>query len=130
MAERIKRRSPATGFDLRRMGPGGRPGYETNGSYAEAMKKPVPASIASLFQRYPALAGFSVRGLHDIPDNCSRSGDESELFVSDIGVAPSLTNDQYGEIFQEIATTLADLLAEHPEATELICGRTFARTLH
>jgi hypothetical protein len=94
------------------------------------MKKPVPASIVSLFQRYPALAGFSVRGLHDIPDSCSRSGAEGELFVSDIGVVPSLTNDEYGEIFQEIATTLADLLAEHPEATELICGRTFARTLH
>lgn len=112
------------------MGPGGRPSRETKGSYAEPMKKPVPASIESLFQRYPALAGFSVRGLNDIPDNCSRSGDEGELFVSDIGILPSLTNDEYGEIFQEIATTLADLLAEHPEATDLICGRTFARTLH
>jgi hypothetical protein len=94
------------------------------------MKKPVLASIDSLFQRYPALAGFSVRGLQDVPDNCARSGDEAELFVSDIGVLPSLTTDEYGEIFQEIATTLADLLAEHPEATELLCGRTFARTLH
>src|SRR5262245_61523742 len=130
MAERIKRRNPATGFDLRRVGPGGRQSRETKGSYAEAMKKPVPASIESLFQRFPALAGFSVRGLNDIPDNCSRSGDEGELFVSDIGILPSLTNDEYGEIFQEIATTLADLLAEHPEATDLICGRTFARTLH
>lgn len=112
------------------MGPGRRPRRETKGSYAEPMKKPVPASIVSLFQRYPALAGFSVRGLQDIPDNCSRSGDESELFVSDIGVLPSLTGDQYGEIFEDIATTLADLLAEHPDATELICGRTFARILH
>ena len=94
------------------------------------MKKPVPASIESLFHRYPALAGFSVRGLHDVPDNCARTGNEGELFVSDVGVAPSLSEDQYGEIFQEIATTLSDLLAEHPEASELICGRTFARTLH
>jgi len=94
------------------------------------MKKPVPASIVSLFQRYPALAGFSVRGLHDVPDNCSRSGDDAELFVSDIGVLPSLNGDQYGEIFEDIAATLADLLAEHPEASDLICGRTFARTLH
>ena len=127
----MKRRSSATGFDLRRTGPGKRQRRETKGSYAEPMKKPVPASIVSLFQRYPALAGFSVRGLNDIPDNCSRSGDEGELFVSDIGVLPSFAGgDQYGEIFQEIAATLADLLAEHPEATELICGRTFARTLH
>ena len=112
------------------MGPGGHARGEKKGPYARAMKKPVPASIESLFQRYPALAGFSVRGLHDVPDNCSRTGNEGELFVSDVGVAPSLSEDQYGEIFQEIATTLSDLLAEHPEAGELICGRTFARTLH
>src|SRR6185503_1739199 len=130
MTQRTKRRSATTGFDLRRMGPGGRPCYATKPSYAEGMKKPTPASIESLFERYPSLAGFSVRGLHDVPDNCSRSGDDGELFVSDIGVLPSLTHDEYGEIFQEIATTLADLLAEHPEAGELICGRTFARTLH
>ena len=112
------------------MGPGGRPRYETNAAYADSMKKPIPASIESLFQRYPALAGFSVRGLHDIPDSCARSGDERELFVSDVGVLPSLTHDEYGEIFQDIATTLSEILAEHPEAVELLSGRTFARTLH
>ena len=112
------------------MGPGGRPRYEKKAQYAEAMKKPVPATIESLFQRYPALAGFSVRGSDEIPDNCARSGDEGELFVSDIGVAPSLTTEQYGEIFQEIASTLSDLLAEQPGAGELLRGRTFARTLH
>src|SRR6185369_4873802 len=130
MSERTKRRNPATGFDLRRMGPGGRQRGETKASYAEAMKKPVPASIESLFQRYPSLAGFSVRGLQDVPDHCSRSGDEDELFVSDVGILPSLAHDDSGEIFEDIAATLAELLAEHPEASELICGRTFARTLH
>lgn len=112
------------------MGPGGRPRYERNAQYAEAMRKPVPATIESLFQRYPALSGFSVRGLDDIPDNCSRSGEDGELFVSDIGIAPNLSTEQYGEIFQEIASTLSDLLAEQPDATELLRGRTFARTLH
>jgi hypothetical protein len=125
-----KRRTSTTGFSLRRMGPGGRPRYENKPQYAEPMKKPVPAPIESLFSRYPALSGFSVRGLDDIPDNCARSGDDGELFVSDIGISPSLTNEQYGEIFQEIATTLSDLLAEQPDATELLRGRTFARTLH
>lgn len=94
------------------------------------MKKPVPGPIESLFQRYPMLCGFSVRGLDEVPDNCSRSGDDEELFVADIGVSPTLTSEQYGEIFQEIASTLSDLLAEQPEATELLRGRTFARTLH
>lgn len=112
------------------MGPGGRPDYENKAAYAEAMKKPVPAPIESLFQRYPALSGFSVRSLHDVPDNCSRSGAEGELFVSDVGVLPSLAQDQYGEIFEDIATTLAELLAEQPDAEELLSGRTFARSLH
>jgi hypothetical protein len=112
------------------MGPGGRPCYEKKAQYAETMKKPVPATIESLFHRYPALTGFSVRGLDEIPDNCSRSGEDGELFVSDVGILPSLTSEQYGEIFDEIATTLADLLAEQPDATELLRGRTFARTLH
>jgi hypothetical protein len=109
---------------------GGSPHCENKAAYAGPMKKPIPASIESLFHRYPALAGFSVRGLHDIPDSCARSGDESELFVSDVGVLPSLTNDQYGEIFHEIASTLSELLAEQPEAAEFLAGRTFARTLH
>jgi hypothetical protein len=112
------------------MGPGGRPLYETKPQYAEAVKKPVPMPIEMLFQRYPALAGFSIRGLDDVPDNCSRSGEEGELFVSDIGILPSQTNEHYGEIFQEIAATLSDLLAEHPEVTDLLRGRTFARVLH
>lgn len=94
------------------------------------MKKPVPAPIESLFQRYPALSGFSVRGLDDVPDSCSRSGNDGELFVSDVGISPALSSEQFGEIFQEIAATLSDLLAEQPEATELLRGRTFARTLH
>ncbi len=104
--------------------------YEKKPPYAEAVKKPVPAPIELLFARYPALWGFSVRGLADVPDSCSRSGDEGELFVSDIGVSPSLGGEQYGEIFQQIATTLSELLLEQPGACELLCGRTFARSLH
>jgi len=125
-----KRRSPATGFDLRRMGPGGRPRYEKQPQYARAVKRPVPAPIQSLFARHPALWGFSVRGLADVPDNCTRTGNDEELFVSDIGVSPSLTREQYGELFQEIAATLSELLAEQPEAGEQLRGRTFARSLH
>jgi len=75
------------------------------------MKKPVPASIESLFQRYPSLAGFSVRGLQDIPDHCSRTGDEDELFISDVGILPSLADDDSGAIVEGIAATLAELLA-------------------
>lgn len=90
----------------------------------------IPAPIESLFARQPGLWGFAVRGLQDIPDNCTRSGEEDELFVSDIGVAPTVGSQQYGEIFEEIATAIAELLAEQPGAGDLLRGRTFARSLH
>ena len=74
--------------------------------------------VESLFARCPELWGFSVRSEND------------ELFVSDVGIAPRLSAEQYGEIFQDIAKTLSDVLEEAPEATEYLRGRTFARTLH
>ena len=74
--------------------------------------------VRSIFAQCPELWGFSVRGEH------------GELFVSDIGIAPRLSAEQYGAIFQQIASTLAEFLEERPEASEWLCGRTFARTLH
>jgi hypothetical protein len=74
--------------------------------------------LESLFARCPELSGFAVRA------------EAEELFVSDVGISPRLSAEQYGEIFQDITATLSDLLDEQPEALELLRGRTFARTLH
>jgi hypothetical protein len=74
--------------------------------------------LASLFARCPDLCGFSVRE------------EAQELYVSDIGIAPRLSAEQYGEICQDIAQTLGALLEEEPRAEEWLRGRTFARTLH
>lgn len=82
------------------------------------MSSQIEQRLQSLFLRCPELSGFSIRG------------DADELFVSDVGIAPRLSAEQYGEIFQDIASTLSELLEERPEAGELLRGRTFARTLH
>ena len=74
--------------------------------------------LQALFAHCPELWGFSVRG------------EAGELFVSDVGIAPRLSREQYGAVFQQIARVLADLLEERPEASEWLRGRTFARTLH
>jgi hypothetical protein len=74
--------------------------------------------LESLFARCPDLCGFSVRE------------EAQELYVSDIGIAPRLSAEQYGEIYQDIAQTLGELLEEEPQAGEGLRGRTFARTLH
>jgi hypothetical protein len=74
--------------------------------------------LESLFERCPDLCGFAVRE------------DSQELYVSDIGISPRLSAEQYGEIYQDIAQTLGELLAEEPQAGDWLRGRTFARTLH
>ena len=74
--------------------------------------------VQSLFARCPDLCGFAVRA------------EAEELYVSDIGISPRLSAEQYGEIYQDIAQTLGELLEEAPEAGQWLRGRTFARTLH
>lgn len=74
--------------------------------------------LESLFARCPDLCGFSVRE------------EAQEFYVSDIGISPRLSPDQYGEIYQDIAETLGELLEEEPQAGDWLRGRTFARTLH
>jgi hypothetical protein len=74
--------------------------------------------LESLFSRCPDLSGFAVRG------------ENQDLFVSDVGVSPRLSAEQYGEIFEDIANTLSRVLDEEPQASEWLRGRTFARSLH
>ena len=78
----------------------------------------VEEQVESLFARCPALCGFAVHGEKD------------DLFVSDVGISPRLSAEQYCEIFQDIAKTLSELLENQPEACELLRGRTFARSQH
>jgi hypothetical protein len=85
---------------------------------AMEMHAELERQVQSIFAQCPELWGFSVRG------------ENGELFVSDVGIAPRLSAEQYGAIFQHIATTLAEFLDERPEATDWLRGRTFARTLH
>jgi len=94
------------------------------------MNSGMPAQIESLFARFPALCGFSVRGLDELPDSYPRGDERSGLFVGDIGIAPALSAEQFGEIFEGIVAVLGELLAEAPEAEESLRGRTFARVLH
>ena len=81
-------------------------------------ERQLQVQLESLFARCPDLWGFSVRE------------EAQELYVSDIGISPRLSAEQYGEIYEDIAQTLAELLEEAPEAGDWLRGRTFARTLH
>lgn len=84
------------------------------------------AVIQALFARCPELTGFSVQ-----EKACADSeAGQPELFVTAIGIAPRISAEQYGEIFEQIATTLSELLEEQPDCSDYLRGRTFARTLH
>jgi hypothetical protein len=85
------------------------------------------AQIATLFSRCPELCGFSVQAKVFAE---GRPQGEEELFVTAISISPRLGKDQYGDIFEQIAGTLGDLLSERPEAHSLLLGRTFARSVH
>ena len=74
--------------------------------------------LQSLFARCPDLCGFAIRA------------EAEDLFVSDIGISPRLSAEQYGEIYQDIAQTLGELLEQEPAAGEWLRDWTFARTLH
>ena len=77
--------------------------------------------IQQLFERCPDLCGFSVQ---------EKEGAADELYVTAVGVSPRLSAEQYGHIFGEIATTLAEMIDERPETCDFLRGRTFARVVH
>ena len=75
----------------------------------------VEAVVARVFDRLPALVGFSVELA-------------PELVLADVETFPWPA---YGkELMGEIAVPLLELMDEEPEARELLSGRTFARRLH
>jgi hypothetical protein len=89
----------------------------------------VAAQIAALFARCPELCGFSVQ-VKVMAEGRAAGAAEDELFVTAISIAPRLSKEQYTEIFEQISSTLTDLMGERPEAAILLRGRTFARVLH
>jgi hypothetical protein len=71
--------------------------------------------MSTLFQRYPALCGFSVK---------------EDLSFSNVACHPALVGDEAQILCEEISAALSELVEERPEAAELLRGRTLARIFH
>lgn len=71
--------------------------------------------METLFQRYPALCGFSV---------------QEDLSFSHVACHPALAGDEAEMLIEEISAALRELLEERPEAAEILRGRTLARSFH
>jgi hypothetical protein len=92
--------------------------HRTRRDRGQDIEADLEATVFTLFQRCPLLCGFAVQAL------------ESDLFLGDVSFYPSPGQAQSEKLCGEIAAALLELIDERPEARELLCGRTFARTLH
>jgi hypothetical protein len=81
----------------------------------------------ALFARCPDLCGFSIEAKASDLGNVT---DQADLVVTAVGISPRLSAEQYGEIFEQISASLAELIDEDPDSAGWLAGRTFARTIH
>jgi hypothetical protein len=86
--------------------------------------------IGTIFDRCPALYGFTVQDCSALPEEFRALALERELIVTDIGVYPYVNAEQCETIYNEIAVALLDFMFERPSAKDILRGRTFVRTLH
>ena len=80
----------------------------------ERIEAVIEGRIDALFRRIPILCGFAL---------------EEDLQPTEVSVH---TWPGYGpgeDLYEDILTTLVDLVEERPDAAELLRGRTFARQL-
>lgn len=90
----------------------------------------VQARIDALFIRCPTLCGFAVQDRASLPEQLTESQiPDADLYVTEIGIFPKLSTDQYADVFDEITITLSNLVSEQPNAYDVLRGRTFARSL-
>jgi hypothetical protein len=90
----------------------------------------IETSINALFRRCPTLCGFTVRDAANLSRDGLARSHASRLFVTGVSVHPWSGLRAPGELCDEIAATLDELIDEYPEAGELLRERTFARVFH
>jgi hypothetical protein len=89
------------------------------------------ARLGVIFRRCPHLVGFTLQDSAELPEDANPSdSDEGGLFVSDIQFSRRVTEDEDDEVCHFINKTVAEMVIERSEASELLRDRTFARALH
>lgn len=94
------------------------------------LESDLAARMEILFQRCPALYGFSVQASSSVTRERVVVDLREDLHLADVVLHEPLNGDQAATLVGEISEALLDLVDERPEATALLRGRTFARTLH
>lgn len=94
------------------------------------LESDLAARLDKLFRRCPALHGFSVQPGSSVSRERIVLGLQDDLYLADVVWHRPLNGEQADALVDEISQALFDLVDERPEATALLRGRTFARTLH
>ena len=96
----------------------------------ERLAAGVSARVAAIFEEYPMLCGFSVQERSTLTRDRAVAPLQGELCLADVAVSTWPGMRASLEFYDEIVGTLLELMDEHPEASGLLAGRTFARTQH
>ena len=102
----------------------------SNASDQDRVVADVEKRVRALFARVPSLCGFAVQDRASLPQNIDGPIPDADLYITEIGIFPRISADQYGDIYDEITVAISDLVHHQPKAYDLLRGRTFARTLH
>ncbi len=89
----------------------------------------VLAKMDTLFARYPHLIGFFLQDPTGFKDSLN-PGPEGDLCILDIGFSVQLSESSHEKVRELIRATVQQILAERPEAFEVMRERTFARAMH
>jgi hypothetical protein len=102
---------------------------EVAGSHYAAMVVRFLVHMASIFDRLPALVGFSVQERITLGAGREAARLDAELSVADVSLHtwPGESTQAPGD---EIAAALVQLLEEHPAARKMLRGFAFARAFH
>jgi hypothetical protein len=99
-------------------------------THLDRLESDLAARVEMLFQRCPALYGFSVQQAASVTRERIALCLEGDLFLADVALHQPLDREQAATLVEEISEELLELVDERPEATALLRGRTFARALH
>jgi hypothetical protein len=83
----------------------------------DSLQREIHERLEALFRRCPTLCGFTVQ-------------QEDAATPAQLTCYPAPNEEQAEELFGEVAQVLAQLVEERPEGSDLLHGRTFARTVH
>ena len=100
-----------------------------NAQYKE-LEAELSERIEAIFDRVPALCGFSIAERLVSENARDHDAREWELYVCAVAAYPQLGEGQAQDFIGEISGALADLLQQRPQAADLLPGRTFARKWH